>query len=78
MVFKIDLVAAEVALNPPLAASGVVVRGDIFCLDLGLGCVMKAVEVVEREVGLTVVLVAGKSVGGAREICVFPAGGWLG
>ena len=39
MVFKMDLVAAEVALKPPLAANGccVVVRGDIFCLDLGLG-----------------------------------------
>ena len=43
-------------------------RGDIFCLDLGLGWVMKAVEVVEREVGLVAVLVAGKRVGGAREI----------
>ena len=29
---------------------------------------MKAVEVVEREVGLVVVLVAGRRVGGAREI----------
>ena len=37
MVFKIDFVAAEVALKPPLAAKGADVRGDIFCLDLGLG-----------------------------------------
>ena len=36
---------------------------------------MKGVEVVDREVGMVLVLVAGKRVGGAREIWVLPAGG---
>ena len=51
------------------------VLGDIFCFDLGLGWVIRPVEVV---VLCVTVLVAGSKVGGALEICVLPTGGWLG
>lgn len=63
MLFKMDFVAELILLAERGAG-----RGDIFCLDLGLGWVIKAEEVVIRLAELDEVLVAGKSVGGALEI----------
>ena len=78
MVFRMDFGAEEAENVVLLATKGPLFLGDIFCLDLGLGCVInEAVDVVGLEVMLVVVLVAGNRVGGAREICVLPDGGWV-
>ena len=74
---KMDF-AADEALNFGMAVMLGVLGDILVCLDLGLGWVMKLVDVVVLLAELVTVLVAGNSVGGAREICVFPAGGWLG
>lgn len=70
MLFKMLLVAWAVFRPfedmPPIL-------GLIFCFDLGLGWVMY--EVVVRLDELVVLVVAGRRVGGARDIWVLPVGG---